>query len=185
MEDQFTTQEKFRLLRSIPLFSSLDQEQTEFLADNLKSRRLAAGDIVVRQGDEGSSMFVIAGGQMAILVGNEQEQVATLGGGDYFGEMSLLIGGARGATVRAATPALVFEVPHLAVKTLLADNHELLAELKAVVQERSGAPEPDEPEITVEVETQSEPTNPVGKADEPSIADDLMAQMTKHFGLDG
>jgi CRP/FNR family transcriptional regulator, cyclic AMP receptor protein len=76
-------------------------------------RAYATGDDIVREGEVGSQMYIVQSGHVAVLkqVGEREVEIAVLGKGDFFGEMSLLEGLPRSATVRAleATSVLVIE----------------------------------------------------------------------------
>lgn len=75
-------------------------------------REFSPDDDIVREGDLGSQMYIIQRGRVAIfkLVGEQQVKLAELGKGDFFGEMSLLEGLQRSATVRAVEPTSVLVV---------------------------------------------------------------------------
>jgi CRP-like cAMP-binding protein len=90
-------------LRRVPLFSSLNQRQLKRLASSCKERDFRPGTTVVRQGHmSGVGFFIIAAGEAAVSV--DGTDVATLGPGDHFGELTLVSKEARTATVRAVTP---------------------------------------------------------------------------------
>jgi CRP-like cAMP-binding protein len=88
-------------LRRVPLFSTLEQRDLERIADSFKQRDYAAGDEIASEGAGGAGFFVIGDGKAKVLVHGEER--ATLGPGDYFGEIALIDEGARTATVTAET----------------------------------------------------------------------------------
>jgi len=99
----------------------------------------APGEVIVHQGDEGHSLFVMVKGSVDILVApNSDRPVATLGPREIFGEMSLLTGEARSATVRAKSAVELLEIQKAGLQKVIAKRPELsdrLAEL--VVKRRS------------------------------------------------
>jgi len=90
----------------VPLFSGLDKKDLERIADSFKERRYDAGATIAEEGSGGAGFFVIGEGTAKVTVqGNER---ATLGPGDYFGEIALIDEGARTATVKAETPMTTY-----------------------------------------------------------------------------
>jgi small-conductance mechanosensitive channel len=99
-----------RVLASIDLFSALAPDVRREVA--LAARKTVFGDTeaIVRQGDEGTSMFVITSGTVRVVLGDTQKEVARIPTGGYFGEMSLLTGAPRTATVLAVGDVEVIEI---------------------------------------------------------------------------
>ena len=91
------------LLRSVPLFANLTDENLAVLERKFTAQHFGRGDDIVRAGDSGDSFFVISAGRAEVLSVNG-ERLTTLGRGDYFGEAALLTGAKRNATIRALTP---------------------------------------------------------------------------------
>ena len=90
-------------LAQIPLFSTLNKRQLRKLAGGFNELAFAPGRSVVREGHaDGVGFFVIADGTAAVSV--EGRTVATIGPGNYFGEMAMLTNQPRAATVTAETP---------------------------------------------------------------------------------
>jgi CRP/FNR family transcriptional regulator, cyclic AMP receptor protein len=90
------------MIARVPLFSGLERRDLERVADSFKERNYAAGDTIAEEGSGGAGFFVIAEGNAKVTVQGQER--ATLGPGDYFGEIALLDEGARTATVKAETP---------------------------------------------------------------------------------
>jgi CRP/FNR family transcriptional regulator, cyclic AMP receptor protein len=92
------------LLASIPLFESLTKEDLDGLTIRLEESHYEPGEVIFRQGDDGSSLFIIEDGAVDIAFGEGAANVvlATLFNGQYFGELSLFDGAPRSATATAA-----------------------------------------------------------------------------------
>lgn len=86
-------------LREIPLFSELSARDRRRLAGSMQERSFSAGEKVVAEGERGVGFFVILDGRAVVTQGGETRTV--LSAGDYFGEMSLIDGDDRTATVTA------------------------------------------------------------------------------------
>jgi hypothetical protein len=85
------------LLSQCDLLRHLAAEDIEPLLDRLHQRTIKAGETVFRQGDPGDALYIVAEGSVEVL--NEQHTLAELGKGQAFGEMALLSGGTRTATI--------------------------------------------------------------------------------------
>lgn len=92
-------EQELALLRRLPLFAGLPAVALEHLASKLTPETVPRGHVVFRQGDAGDRFYVIAAGEVS--VDKSHQDVATLGPGDYFGEIALLRGVPRTATVVA------------------------------------------------------------------------------------
>src|SRR6266545_3692748 len=103
-------QERERLLAGVDLFATLSAEQRRELASATTSRVYGNGEAIVRQGDSGHSMFIVGAGRAVVLLEPDRKEVATIDRGGYFGEMSLLTGEPRTATVVARGDAVVIEI---------------------------------------------------------------------------
>jgi len=104
------------------LFSGCRRALVPRIADGIRRRRYAPGDVLVTEGDPGHSVFLIARGSVRILVRGGHGQpfdVRRLDAGDSFGEVAVLSGWPRTATVVAATPCDILEVDREALETLL------------------------------------------------------------------
>jgi CRP/FNR family cyclic AMP-dependent transcriptional regulator len=85
----------------VPLFAELEPRELERVADAFKERKYKAGDTVASEGQKGAGFFVIAEGEATVTIGGQKR--GSLGPGDYFGEIALIDGEARTATIVADT----------------------------------------------------------------------------------
>jgi CRP-like cAMP-binding protein len=93
--------DRTELLRQVPLFAGLERKELEHLANSMKERVFAEGQEVTTEGEHGVGFFVIEDGEAAVTVRGEQRTV--LRRGEYFGEIALIAGSDRTATVTALT----------------------------------------------------------------------------------
>lgn len=97
-------------LLGVELFAGLADEERGTLAAECPEKLFARGDRIVRQGAPGASMFVVVSGQVQVLLEPSDREVARIDAGGFFGEMSMLTGEPRTATVRAATDVTALEI---------------------------------------------------------------------------
>ncbi len=122
-------------LPSIPLFSSLSAP--EFLAvlnGAMEARAFSAGETIVTEGEPGDAMYAIAQGSVVVL--RQTQQVATMQEGDFFGEMALLSGAPRLATVTAQTDVVTLAFPRDAMDGLIANHPGVKTALEQFYRER-------------------------------------------------
>jgi CRP/FNR family transcriptional regulator, cyclic AMP receptor protein len=129
------------LLHRVPIFSDCGPKDLTAVARGLKEVNHKAGTVVAREGDPGVGLFIIVEGEAKVTIGGKLK--AKLGPGDFFGEIALLDGGPRTATVTAETNVkllgltewvfrgLLQEHPAIAVKTLQAMAGRLRSATKA------------------------------------------------------
>ena len=92
------------VLNEVPIFAGLDRKHLKRLSSLMVPRSFKAGAAIVREKDLPAGFFVIASGKVEVVrgaAGDKPQVLATLGPGDFFGEMALFEGQARSATVRA------------------------------------------------------------------------------------
>jgi small-conductance mechanosensitive channel/CRP-like cAMP-binding protein len=99
-----------RVLASVDLFSTLSQAQRADLAAATVTETFGDGEAIVRQGEPGDSMYVLCAGRVAVVLEPGRQEVAVIDRGGYFGEMSLLTGEPRSATVLARGEVVVLEL---------------------------------------------------------------------------
>jgi len=128
-------------LRKVTLFAGLDKKSLERLAKQMKERTFREGASVTAQGEHGVGFFVIAEGSATVSIDGDVK--ATLGPGDYFGEMALILkGGTRSATVTAVTDLRCLGMTPWEFKPFVAEHPEvawaLLQTLTRRLQAASG-----------------------------------------------
>lgn len=107
-------------LKNIQVLSQLPAEDIELLASRVDIETYGNGEAVVHQDEEGDSMYIIHRGACDVyLEDGERKHVATLNAGDFFGEMSLLTGARRAATVVAKGDADVFVIDKCSFSDIL------------------------------------------------------------------
>jgi CRP-like cAMP-binding protein len=89
------------VLKRVPLFAGLDARELQEIAAQMRERRFHAGDTVTEEGAGGAGFFVVESGEAEVTVAGEHR--GTIGAGDYFGEIALLTGSDRTATIKAKT----------------------------------------------------------------------------------
>jgi CRP-like cAMP-binding protein len=117
------------LLHSIPLFGRLGRRELERLSQLTDEVDVPAGRVLMRQGDLGSEMFIIASGRVSVELDGKPRN--DLGAGSWFGEIALLCEGPRTATVTTADPSRLFVVGHREFHALM---DEMLTVRVAVFQ---------------------------------------------------
>jgi CRP-like cAMP-binding protein len=129
-------------LRRVDLFAMLEEAELRHLAAHVQVRLYAKGEVLVRQGQVESTFFIIRAGRVRVDVDDDltDSRAATtvnfLGPGEFFGELALLTGEPRGATVVAEVDTETLVVAQADIAPLLAANHELPERLGTVLARR-------------------------------------------------
>ncbi len=111
-----------KYLDRVDLFDGLSDEQAEVLKGRSRIRSFAPNTIVVNEGDDGSSLFVVQSGSLKVFLTDNVGREVTLSlldPGDYFGELALLDDSPRSASVIALTRSEVLQIPRLAFLALI------------------------------------------------------------------
>ena len=122
------------VLRGIPLFAPLSKRHVKRIANLARPRRFAANSPIVTKGQPGESFFVILDGEATLRLPGRKS--VTLGAGDSFGELALLDGGPRTATVIAKSSVLTMSIARRSFLKLLKSDSELALGLLKVMAER-------------------------------------------------
>jgi CRP-like cAMP-binding protein len=128
------------VLRAIPLFADvLDAAQMDDLANKCHVAVFSKGSELMAEGDFGSSMFAIVSGKVLVMVADRrgtEHDLAQLGAGDLVGEMSLMTGARRNATVIADSDVVTVEITKVALEQVLARAPDLIDRFGAMLEKR-------------------------------------------------
>jgi NTE family protein len=120
-----------------PLFAGIDPSELGDLEAAMRRKEFGAGHVICRQGEAAESLFVIVDGFARVLL--DDRPVARLRRGDVIGEMSLVTGEPRSATVVAAVPTTAFELSRYGVAALIAEHPRILENLTRILSDRLAA----------------------------------------------
>ena len=107
------------VLRGVPLFSGMTDRAIEAIAGLTSEAAFSSGETLVRQGDPGETFIILVDG--TAVVERDGRRIAELARGDFLGEISLIDGGPRTATVTASAPISALVVEHAAFRRLVED----------------------------------------------------------------
>jgi small-conductance mechanosensitive channel len=130
--------DRVRLLHAVEIFHDLTAEELGQLARAMTPRPLSRGATLVREGEQSASMFVLAEGLLEVTVAKDGAalSLARLEPGEFAGEMSLLTGEPRSATIAASTEALVYEITREHLTPILAARPALFEAISQIVAKR-------------------------------------------------
>ena len=125
-------------LSAVDLFAPLSDDETGLLAQSAVRHVFAPGELVIRAGEPGSSMFVVHNGRVQVQINENgrSRNIATLNEGEFFGEMALFTGEPRTANVIALEETEVLEIGHAAMKRVFDLNPDLVESLSFIIAER-------------------------------------------------
>jgi CRP-like cAMP-binding protein len=121
------------VLPKTPFFAVLTEAQLCVAIERIRLVQLEAGQILFAMGDAGDALYVVASGEIAVLV---PQEVARLQEGDFFGEIALLAHQPRNATTRATVPSLVLSLDRGLVRDLASGSPELVKVLLRFLRQR-------------------------------------------------
>jgi small-conductance mechanosensitive channel/CRP-like cAMP-binding protein len=169
--------DRVALLTRVELFEGLTEEERSQLSIQMRERLFREGEILIKSGEHGDSMFILCEGllevRMSLKEGQPESHVANLQAGMFFGEMSALTGEPRSATIVAATDALVFEVAKDDIAELIRSRHELAETIAHAVTTRK----------LRNSEAAAKASTPALTAKKISMTSQLVAKMLSFFGL--
>ncbi len=140
VEAERRTSIKERALEKVDFLEVITKDQRHELAARATTRVFISGEIIVRQGDETAELFIILRGEVVVVLENEKTTASTevtrLVQGQFFGEMALVTGERRKATVKAANDCELLVIDHAAFQEVLHRNPAVIDQLSEVLAER-------------------------------------------------
>jgi small-conductance mechanosensitive channel/CRP-like cAMP-binding protein len=174
-EQQF----RVELLHSLELFASLTDDETQALAAQLIPTPLALGDVATKQGEPSDSLYILARGQVGIFRDADQDsaptrhRLATLAPPAYFGEMGLLTGQARTATIAAESEVLCYRLEKRGFEAIIRARPEMAEAISQTVAARQAANDATLASLSAEARAQAT----------GSRASELVRRIRAFFGL--
>ena len=139
-EEASSTDQELKELHASTLFSSFEREALVEIIVSTELRSYDEGDIIVTEGEEGSSLFLIVGGSVKVFTRTEDGgnvALAELSAGDFFGEVSLLTGRPRTATITARTEVTAIELDRASVDRIAEGHSEVRQVLEDFYERRA------------------------------------------------
>ena len=126
------------LIKKEPMFSQLAEKERDQLANLLRARTIPRGRLIIREGEKGDSLFLIARGIAKVerTQNGDIERLATLYAGDFFGEGALLRGEPRNASAIAATPCSLYELIRSDLEQLFEKQPSIKEQIISIDHER-------------------------------------------------
>jgi CRP-like cAMP-binding protein len=143
-------------LAKTELFGGLEPTERELLARVLKTQSFASGEQIIRQGDDGTSLYLVRDGEVGVrfAVDGAEREVATLGPGEFFGEMSLMTGEKRRATCAAKGDTSCYVIEHEALRRVLTAKPQVAEIVSAALGRRQSALEGERENLSAEARAQ-------------------------------
>jgi len=127
------------LLRRVTYFETCTDLELRRLIEYGYRQLFPVGQIVCQENDPGDSFYIILNGSVEVFSQRTEKYIATLHAGEFFGEMSLLLGMPRSATVRTLEDSILFVVSHNDLQQLLVEHQELADDIAQKLSERQQA----------------------------------------------
>jgi small-conductance mechanosensitive channel len=126
------------LLASVDLFATLEESERQYLVDHLSYTPFARDEVIVEQGEEGHYLYLMTSGsvEMRLRVGEQERVVRDLGAPNYFGEMALLTGDPRMATIVALTDCECYRLDKPAFQRIIGARPEIAEQVAGLLAHR-------------------------------------------------
>ena len=164
-------------VRGIDLFQTLTEAELRTVAGRLRPLHYAAGERILEEGSPGDSFFLVDRGEVRVLhrLGGTPREMARLGEGECFGEMAMLTGQERTATVVAATDVDVLMIDKAGFQDILAKNPDVAVHISALLAQRRAALSDAEADVTTRIRRDA--------TDESDLRQKMLDRIRSYFGL--
>jgi CRP-like cAMP-binding protein len=122
------------ILKNVPLFAGLDERELEQIASTMRERKFSAGETVTEEGAGGAGFFVVESGEADVSVDGQGRGSITAG--DYFGEIALLTGSDRTATITATTDMVCWGMTPWDFRPLVESNSTIAWKLLTAMADK-------------------------------------------------
>jgi CRP/FNR family cyclic AMP-dependent transcriptional regulator len=122
------------VLKRVPLFAGLDDRELEQIAGTMRERRFSSGDTVTEEGAGGAGFFIVEEGSADVSVDGERR--GSIGAGDYFGEIALLTGSDRTATITATSDMICWGMTPWDFRPLVESNSTIAWKLLTAMADK-------------------------------------------------
>jgi CRP/FNR family cyclic AMP-dependent transcriptional regulator len=132
-------EEALQLISRVPLFEELSREELERIADVAIPRAFPKGVRVFHEGDDSDACYIVRQGDLRVTREHSDGRaiaLATLGPGDIFGELAMLDGGTRSASVETLSDCELLGLPATDVRRVIADHGDIAAKLIVAITRR-------------------------------------------------
>jgi CRP-like cAMP-binding protein len=165
---------RLEMLRGVDLFSVLSEEEIAEVAERLQYAPFARGDVITKQGNVAHWLYIVAFGEVEVRyepAAGGPQVLATLRSGQFFGEMALLTGDARSATVVAKSDVECYRLDRAGFQGLLLSRPEIAEGMSRVISSRK----PELEKVREAFATQPQPV--------AAESADLLRKIQRFFGL--
>ncbi|HSW71579.1 MAG TPA: mechanosensitive ion channel family protein, partial [Gammaproteobacteria bacterium] len=173
-QHELANRQVLAVLKQVALFTELDGQELEKLGVMIKTLYFKRGEILIQQGDEGACMYILVEGALQVYIKSEHQElipVAKLAPGKYFGELSLLAGEPRSATVIALSDTMVYEISKEAMSQLFEEHPDLIQKISDKIAEQQ----------LINLTKQKEYSSLEAQNQKRSFASALMKRISKFF----
>jgi CRP-like cAMP-binding protein len=167
-----------RAVRGTDLFAPLREDELRTVAGRLKPLHYSAGERIIEEGAAGDSFFLVDRGEVRVLrrMGGSPREIARLGEGECFGEMAMLTGQERTATVVAASDVDVFMIDKAGFQDILAGNPDVAVDISELLAQRRAALHDAEADLTTKIRPGADP-------EDSDLSRKILGRIRSYFGL--
>jgi len=176
-ENDQQTAKRIELMENVEILAPLSKTELKKLSSQLSVRTYAVGEMPVRQGDPGDSFYIIKSGKVDVIVENapgESAVVATLTEGNFFGEMSLLTGATRTASILVTEDAEFIVIDKQSFTSTLIHNPSIAESLSHILSERQAGLDAEKEKLDTEAFSHRK----------KAASSKLLAKIRNFFGMD-